>query len=98
MTTPGEIYLIDFGKTVGHEQGGVRPSVIFAVASSSELQIVIPLTTNKGRLNNFPHTHLIHPSSVNGLKADSVALVFQVTSASDYRVLKKIGKLDDPES
>ena len=57
------------------------------------MAIVIPCTTSIERAK-FPHTHLISPTLKNGLREDSVALVFQITSMDKGRLIKKIGEVD----
>ncbi len=50
----GEIWLVEFPSTDGHEQTGNRPVIILADPKSN-ISIVIPFTSNLQALR-FPHT------------------------------------------
>lgn len=90
----GEIWLVDLEDAKGHEQRGTRPAVILGL--STGLGIVVPLTGNMNSAR-FPHTHLISPTSRNGLDTDSVALVFQIVAVDSVRFRHRIGIIDDPD-
>lgn len=62
--------------------------------TETDLALVIPLTSNLQALR-FPHTLLIDSSKFNGLEADSIALLFQITSADKSFLVKKIGLLEE---
>ena len=55
-TTPrrGEVWLVDFGEPVGHEQGWKRQAVLLSSDhlndSAASLVIVVPVTRNRGGL------------------------------------------------
>jgi mRNA interferase MazF len=86
----GDIWFVDLTDARGHEQSGLRPAVVLAVAYGG-LAIVIPLTTTLAAFS-FPHTHGIEKSSQNGLSSDSAALVFQIVALSEDRFVRKIGE------
>ena len=88
----GEIWLVDLFGGAGREQLGERPAIILA---STPLQIVaiIPLTANLKALR-FPFVFPIDPNKKNGLRTQSVALVFHVRAIDERRLVKKIGELD----
>lgn len=87
----GDIWLIELGKDIGHEQDGKRPAIVIGCVTGT-LVVVIPITSNLDRLN-FPFTELIRPNATNSLDADSVALVFQMRAIDQRRLVKKIGSL-----
>lgn len=88
----GEIWLVELPYSDGQEQEGLRPAIIFA---STEIGIstVIPLTSNLQALR-FNYTYTIENSKVNGLTADSVALIFQLRAVDSKRLKKKVGDLE----
>ena len=88
----GEIWLIEFPISDGHEQAGTRPVIV--IAEMPPIAVIIPFTSNIQALR-FPNTKEVKPSSANGLKADSIALVFQIRAIDIKRFKKKIGNLDN---
>lgn len=87
----GEIWLVDFGEPVGHEQGYRRPALIMSDdrlnRSRAELAIVIPVTTT--RLGLPSHIE-IEPGDT-GLTVTSFAKVEDVKSISTRRLVRRLG-------
>ena len=94
----GEIYWVELPDRGGREQRGRRPSIIWQDVEQYPLPtvLVIPCSTKVDALR-FPATVLIRPSSVNGLAAPSVALVFQLGACDVRRVGNRIGQLEDAD-
>ena len=88
----GEIYIVEFPQTNGHEQTGKRPVLILA-DTESNISIVVPFTSNIQALR-FPHAIEVEPSKDNGLTSKSIALVFQIRAIDKKRIKKKIGVLE----
>ncbi len=86
----GDIWFVDLTDARGHEQSGLRPAVVLAVAYGG-MTIVVPLTTTTAAFS-FPHTHGIEKSSQNGLTSNSAALVFQIVALSEDRFVRKTGR------
>ena len=94
-----DIVQADLGKTVGSEQGGVRPVLIVQNNIGniySTTTIVIPFSTRLKSLNQPTHT-LIKRSMDTGLKADSILLGEQMRVISSQRIICKIGTVTDEE-
>jgi len=75
----GDIYWVELPSANGREQRGRRPAIILqdeTFAGTLPTVLVIPLTSSRRALR-FSGTALIRSTQSNGLKADSVALVFQ---------------------
>jgi mRNA interferase MazF len=89
----GDIWTIDLPNSSGTEQMGNRPSVIIAEVDAN-IAIIIPLTSNLQALR-YTNTLLIEPSLENGLKSESILLVFQIRAIDKNRILKKIGLLEE---
>ncbi|HLD42144.1 MAG TPA: type II toxin-antitoxin system PemK/MazF family toxin [archaeon] len=88
----GEIWIISLADSSGHEQVGTRPAIIIS-DTQSPMSIVVPVTSNLQALR-FQHTLALEPANSNGLKEESVALVFQIRAVDKSRLQKKIGILD----
>ncbi len=89
----GEVWSVDLPKSGGKEQMGSRPSVIIANVEAN-IAIIIPFTSNTQALR-FNHTIKINPTDENGLKSDSIALVFQIRAIDKQRLMGRIGKLEN---
>lgn len=91
----GEIWLVDFGEPVGHEQGYRRPAVIMSHdrlnRSRAELVIVIPVTTTR---RGLPSHIEIEPGD-SGLKHTSYAKAEDVKSVSTSRLTRRLGTISE---
>lgn len=89
----GEIYLVDFDPSVGHEFKKQRPAIIIQSDNTlmkSNLVTVLALTSNiQNKLNN---DILIKKNSKNKLFADSIIKVHTLHSFDKSRFIKKIGE------
>ena len=95
----GDIFWVNLPSPGGRAQSGKRPAIVFQHSKVSQkipTVLIVPLTTQQDALR-FPATVFIEKSSKNGLRQDSVALVFQLT-AIDKRFfdtrLEKISEND----
>jgi mRNA interferase MazF len=87
----GEVWLLDFGEPVGHEQAGRRPAV---VVSDDELNrgpaglvIVVPVTTSRRSLPS----HVELDDARTGLDHVSYAKCEDIKSVSDRRLIAQLG-------
>lgn len=89
----GEIWLIDFGEPVGHEQGYRRPAVIISNDrlndSRAGLAIVVPVTTTR---RGLPSHIELEPGS-SGLTHTSYAKAEDVKSVSTDRLVRRLGTI-----
>ena len=88
----GEVYLVDFGKGFGSEQGGIRPAVIVQNNKGnkhSPTTIVVPITSRQTKAR-IP-THI----KVKGacLSKRSLALTEQVVTIDKRRIIRKMGNI-----
>jgi len=91
----GEIYWADFNPTVGSEQRGDRPVIVFqnpAVGRFTTTVLVVPITTSVKRLG-LPGTCGL-PAGAGALPADSVALAYQMRAIDRQRLRRRIGRLE----
>ncbi len=90
----GEIWLIDFGEPLGHEQGWQRPGLVL---SSNEwnrhatVVTVLPLTRTK---HDLPTRVEIAPDRGNGLGETSYARCEGIRSVTERRIVQRIGVVD----
>lgn len=93
----GDIVLCDLNPVVGTEQAGVRPVVILQIDRANAVSphtIIVPFTT-KIRRPLLP-SHVFVPAGVGGLSRDSVLLCEQIRVIDKRRIVKVLGRLDEP--
>lgn len=86
----GDLYWVELPVRGGHAQAGRRPAIIVQQTSSLPTVLVVPITSQQDALR-FPGTVLIESTKENGLRHDSVALVFQLTAIDKQRVTDRLG-------
>jgi mRNA interferase MazF len=96
---PWQVWLVDFGHPIGHEQGGLRPAVV--VGSSTHcrfpigMALVVPLTTRDRGLDHHVRIH----SAGAGLNGPSWARTEEITAVSTQRFARSapLGTASDTE-
>jgi mRNA interferase MazF len=87
----GEIWLIDFGEPVGHEQGYRRPAVVVSAdrlnRSRAQLAIVVPVTTARRGLVS----HVEIEPGTSGLSETSYAKGEDIKSIATQRAIRRLG-------
>ncbi|MCF8528134.1 MAG: type II toxin-antitoxin system PemK/MazF family toxin [Candidatus Nanopelagicales bacterium] len=90
----GTVALVDFGRTVGREQSGVRPGLIISSSDYSDvittLALAVPCTTVRRGWSN--HVEITGPT---GLAVPTFALTEQHRCISTERVLRITGTVDN---
>lgn len=76
----GDIHWVVLPLDGGHEQQGRRPAIV----------LVISLITARAA-RRFAGTTSVHPTPENGLREESVALVFQLRAIDRRRLQERIG-------
>ena len=93
--TVGDIYWVELPPTNGHEQAGRRPAVVLQdeiYGGQLPLVLVVPLT-GAIAATRFAGTVKIAPTQQNGLRQESVALVFQLRAIDRQRLRDRVGSL-----
>jgi mRNA interferase MazF len=82
---PWQVWLVDFGNPVGHEEGDLRPAVVVGSTTHCRfpigMAIVVPLTTRDRGLDH--HVRIDSPES--GLARPSWARTEDITAVSTQR-------------
>ena len=85
MLAPWQLWVVDFGVPVGHEQGGTRPAIIVGstahCAFPIDMALVVPLTTRDRGLRH----HVRIASKSSGLRQASWARTEEITAVSLLR-------------
>lgn len=93
----GDVWLVDLGDPIGHEQGGRRPGVVISDDGLNEgragLVIVVPITTT---LRGVP-SHIELDDTMTGLDEISYAKGEDVKSISEQRLIARLGAVS-PEA
>ena len=88
----GEIWFVELPKSNGNEQSGLRPVIAINEVDAGMI-LIIPFTSNIQALR-YTNTIQVKPTKTNGLKENSIALIFQLRSIDRKRLLEKIGTLE----
>lgn len=92
----GDVYFANLDPTVGSEQKGKRPVLIFQNNDLNRVTrtvVVIPFTTNLKR-SQLPGCVLV-PKGDGGLQEDSVAICYQIRVLDQARLNQRLGSLSD---
>lgn len=92
------IFLASLDPTKGSEQAGRRPVLVISQERINELLPVvnvIPLTSRKSPSRVIYPNEVLLPSGVAGLKADSIALCYQIRTLDKSRLEQDLGELAD---
>ena len=91
-----EVWLVNTSGATGHEQKGIRPAAIWKDLDHVKMAIGIPFTTSLFA-ENLPYTIRILPTIKNGLTEDSTLLIHQIRSFDKFRLIKKLGELEESD-
>ena len=91
----GEVWLIDFGDPVGHEQAGRRPAVVVSADALNESRagviVVVPTTTTRRGLPS----HVEIEAGPSGLAEVSYVKCEDLKSISEQRLVSRLGSIDE---
>ena len=91
----GEMYLVNFDPTVGHEVKKKRPALILSNNihnQYSPLVTVAPLSSNTNKVYPF---EVYVPKKLTGLNENSKIMIIQLRSIDKKRLINKIGNIED---
>ncbi len=95
----GEVWLVRLDPTVGAEIGKTRPVVVVSADNIGvlPLKVIVPITSWQTRFSNLPWMIRLYPTKENGLLNVSAADVFQVSSVSEHRFVRRVGRISNSE-
>jgi mRNA interferase MazF len=90
----GEIYLVSFDPTVGHEIQKTRPAVVIQNDVSNQYSPITIVAAISSQFSEppFPREVVIEPAD-SGLSKRSAVIANQIRSVDQLRLQKKIGRL-----
>jgi mRNA interferase MazF len=100
MTFPrrGEIYLVEFDPTRGHEIQKTRPAVIIQNDVSNQYSPITIVAAVSSQFADPPYPREVHIAAggKTGLSQPSAAILNQIRSIDCVRLVKRIGQVDAP--
>ncbi len=97
---PWQVWWVDFGSPIGHEQGGIRPAIVVGSTTHcrfpTDMVLMVPLTTRDRQLDH--HVRIDSPES--GLSRPSWARTEDITTVSTRRLTqaKPLGSVSAAEA
>ena len=92
----GEVWLVDFDPTRGHEQAGRRPAVVLSTDalnnSQAGLLIVLPVTSKAKQIRS--HVRVDPPEG--GFKTASYIKCEDIRSVASERLIRRWGRVSPP--
>ena len=92
----GDVVWVDFGDTIGSEQGGIRPAVIIQNEKGNQCSpcLIVAIMTSKDKKPMVTHVS-VNPSIETGLKKPTITMMEQVRTIDKSRILGWSGKLGE---
>jgi mRNA interferase MazF len=92
----GEIYLVSFDRTVGHEIKKTRPALIIQndVGNRYSPLTIVAAITSKVSPVLYPVEVIAQPTKANGLEALSAVRLDHIRTVDKRRLVKRLGTLD----
>ncbi len=92
----GEIYLVSFDPTVGHEIRKTRPALVIQndIGNRYSPLTIVAAITSKVSAVLYPVEVIVQPSKANGLEALSAIRLDQIRTVDKLRVIKRLGAID----
>lgn len=91
----GDVWLVDLGEPIGHEQGFRRPGLVVSADgwnAHAPTVTILPITRTR---HGLPTRVEIEPGAANGLDAVSYARCEDVRSVSERRLIHRLGRVDE---
>lgn len=90
----GEVWLIDLGEPLGHEQGWQRPALVVSSDGwnrHATTCTVLPMARTR---RGLPTRVEVEPTPANGLDETSYARCEDVRAVSEERLVRRLGAVD----
>ncbi len=90
----GEIYLVAFDPTVGHEIRKTRPAVILQNDISNRYSPITIVAAISSQFGDPPHPREVVLPARSGLAKPSAVILNQIRSVDRRRLIKRLGAVD----
>ncbi len=92
----GEIYLVSFDPTVGHEIKKTRPAIVIQndIGNRHSPLTIVAAITSKISPVLYPVEVIVLPSKANGLETLSAIRLDQIRTVDKERLVKRLGAVD----
>jgi len=92
----GEIYLVTFDPTVGHEIKKTRPALVIQndIGNRYSPLTIVAAITSKVSPVPYPVEVVIEPTTTNGLGVRSAIRLDQIRTIDRQRLIKRLGQVD----
>lgn len=92
----GDVVWVDFGDTVGSEQGGIRPAVVIQNEKGNQHSpcLIVAIMTSRDKKPMITHVS-VNPSIETGLKKPTITMMEQVRTIDKSRILGWSGRLGE---
>jgi mRNA interferase MazF len=92
----GDIFLVSFDPTVGHEIQKTRPALVIQnnIGNQYSPLTIVAAITSTLPLTPYPVEVVIDPSSSNGLNTRSVIRLDHIRTIDRHRLIKRLGRAD----
>lgn len=90
----GDIYLINFDPTIGHEIKKTRPALVIQNDIANQYSPITIVAAITSKLSSLPYpTEVNISANDSGLPLDSSVLLNQIRSVDHRRLIKRIGRV-----
>ena len=92
----GDIFLVSFDPTVGHEMKKTRPAVVIQndVGNRYSPLTIVAAITSKVSAVPYPVEVVLEPSKANGLEVKSAVRLDQIRTVDHLRLVKRLGTVE----
>jgi mRNA interferase MazF len=92
----GEIYLVSFDPTLGHEIRKTRPAVVIQNDVSNQHSPITIVAAISSQFREPPHPREVSlkPGGKTGLEKPSAVILNQIRSVDSQRLVKRLGSVD----
>jgi mRNA interferase MazF len=92
----GEVYLVSFDPTVGHEINKTRPALVIQndVGNRHSPLTIVAAITSKVSVVPYPVEVVVSPSGANRLETLSAIRLDQIRTIDKQRLIKRLGAVD----
>ena len=94
--TRGEVYLVSFDPTVGHEIKKTRPALVIQndIGNRYSPLTIVAAITSKVSPVPYPVEVVVEPTTTNGLGVRSAIRLDQIRTVDRQRLIKRLGQVD----